>query len=179
MIRTPLALAAIGATLGTALDALHVLSDTTRYAEPILFGIQAWWTPPLFAGAAVALGAGRILAAGDDPPRTAPAMAVFVCAYVASAALDGLVRTIVVVALAAIACACDRGARAWAFAVWAAIFGTAAEIALVRLGAFAYTQHGALGVPDWLPFLYVTAAIGVGALARAMAARGPLMTPAG
>src|SRR5947209_12597215 len=44
-----------GATLGTALDAFHVLSGIERYAVPSLLGV-AWWVPLLFGGAAVAIG---------------------------------------------------------------------------------------------------------------------------
>ena len=40
---------------------------------------------------------------------------------------------------------------------------------LVRSGAFRYVAETPFGVPDWLPFLYITAAVGVGALARRMA----------
>lgn len=171
MIKLAAVLALLGATLGTGLDALHVLSGTTRYTEPLLFGIQAWWTPPLFAAAAVTLGASRAWAGGDDQPRALPAMALFVLAYVTSAALDGLLRTIVLVLIALVAVlACDRSARGAALAVWAGIMGTLSEMALVNEGAFRYLDRSPLGVPDWLPFLYVTAAVGVGALARRISA---------
>jgi hypothetical protein len=180
VIRITLALALLGATLGTALDALHVLSDTTRYTEPILFGVQAWWTPPIFAGAAVAIGMGRLLAGGDARPLAAPAMAIFVCAYVVSAVLDGLARPIVLFVLATIACvACERDARGAAFAMWAGIAGTIAEIALVHSGAFEYVATHPFGVPDWLPFLYVTAAVGVGSLTRHLADQRPMPSTSG
>src|SRR5258708_28243045 len=45
----------LGATLGTALDALEVYSGVERYPRPILFGV-AWWVPLLFGAAAVAIG---------------------------------------------------------------------------------------------------------------------------
>src|SRR5438067_255336 len=45
----------LGATLGTALDSLHVHSGVERYPMPVLFGL-AWWVPLLFGAAAVAIG---------------------------------------------------------------------------------------------------------------------------
>src|SRR5262249_57902852 len=70
-------LALMGGTVGAALDAVHVHTGTTGYAHPVLFG-QAWWVPPLFAGAAGAVGvrppvAGRPpRGAGPPPPPPAP-----------------------------------------------------------------------------------------------------------
>ena len=45
----------LGATLGTALDAVHVHTGVERYPAPVLFGL-AWWVPLLFGAAAVAIG---------------------------------------------------------------------------------------------------------------------------
>src|SRR5437588_10979568 len=45
----------LGATLGTALDSLHVHSGVERYPLPVLFGL-AWLVPLLFGAAAVAIG---------------------------------------------------------------------------------------------------------------------------
>ncbi len=60
--RTLLVLFALGATLGLFLDWLHVVSGTTRYADPGWWG-QPWWVPLLFGGASAALGANRLLLA--------------------------------------------------------------------------------------------------------------------
>src|SRR5262249_58800717 len=86
-----LTLALFGATLGPASDAVHVHTGTTAYAHPVLFG-QAWWVPPLFASASVAIGLGRPLAArllgrtgrAISPAIVAQGMALFVTGYVAS-----------------------------------------------------------------------------------------------
>src|SRR5205823_4099403 len=45
----------LGATLGTALDALEVYSGVERYPRPVLFGV-AWWVPLLFGAATIAIG---------------------------------------------------------------------------------------------------------------------------
>src|SRR5262249_59335631 len=82
-------LAVMGGTVGAALDAVHVHTGTTGYAHPVLFG-QAWWVPPLFAAAAVAIGLGRPIAerlvgrAGRCPSRSAAfaGLALFILAYV-------------------------------------------------------------------------------------------------
>ena len=42
MARASLVLLALGATLGTALDAWHVASGTTRYAHVWAYGIAIW-----------------------------------------------------------------------------------------------------------------------------------------
>src|SRR5262249_51642038 len=55
-------LALMGATVGTALDAVHVHTGTTGYTHPTLLG-QAWWVLPLFASAAIAIGLGHAAAA--------------------------------------------------------------------------------------------------------------------
>jgi len=54
-------LALLGATLGVALDWVHVATGTTAYTSPAVLGL-AWWVPLLFGGAAVAMGLARPLA---------------------------------------------------------------------------------------------------------------------
>ena len=53
--RATFVLALLGGTLGVLLDAWHVHTGTTRYAEPWVFGI-ATWTIPLFSSAGVLVG---------------------------------------------------------------------------------------------------------------------------
>src|SRR6266568_9121381 len=45
----------LGATFGTALDALHVYTGVERYPMPAFLGV-AWWVPLLFGAAAIAIG---------------------------------------------------------------------------------------------------------------------------
>jgi hypothetical protein len=89
----------LGATLGTALDAIHTVTRTTEYARPISSAAWAfaWWTPPLFAGAGLAIGIGRpvadrLLARRGPLPSAgavALAMGIFVLAYALSGTLPG------------------------------------------------------------------------------------------
>ena len=164
----------MGATLGAALDAVHVHTGTTAYTRPVLFG-QAWWVPPLFAGAGVAIGLGRPIAerllgrSGRTPSRSAAlqGIALFIAAYVTS----GLVGTwpwICAALLAALFVVgwrrCDGSGLGLALAALTAAIGTAIEMLLVGTGAFVYLQPSFGGVAGWLPLLYCCASVGVGAL---------------
>jgi hypothetical protein len=51
-------------------------------------------------------------------------------------------------------------------ALAASVFGPIVEILLVRARAFIHHQPLVLGVPGWLPFLYLTAGPGLGMLAK-------------
>lgn len=174
--RAALVLAAAGATVGTALDALHVYGGTTAYAHPAL-GAQAWWVPPLFAAAAVAFGlarpfAERIAATPSDAPSgraVAAGMVLFVCAYLVSAVGDvpwPVRSALLLLVFARTWRVVDDTALGGALAVLGAIVGTAVEVALVAGGAFFYREHDLEGVAPWLPVLYLTAACATGALGK-------------
>ena len=165
-------LALAGATIGTGLDAIHVHTGTTAYARPVLFG-QAWWVPPLFASAALAIGLGRPLVErmlgvhGSVPTASATAggMALFVLAYAASGLVGGgpTPRSILLAAMFAFAWLMwDRTGLGLVLAVLTAIVGTLVEITLVRTGTFLYREPSLAGVAVWLPWLYGCAAVGVG-----------------
>src|SRR5215467_1480013 len=51
----------LGATLGTMIDAFHVYTGVERYPLPAFLGV-AWWVPPLFGIATVAIGYSHPLA---------------------------------------------------------------------------------------------------------------------
>jgi hypothetical protein len=169
-------LALAGVTLGTALDALHVHTGTTRYTSPVAFGL-AWWTPPLFAAAAVAIGLGRpmldrMLRTPAPAPRTGPValgMLLFIAGYVVSSIGPGGSRGRAQV-LAAMALfgwlMCDGRVAGIVHAVTTAACGLLVEAMLVRAGLFEHTQIDVLGVAGWLPALYLCAAVGVGTLGK-------------
>ena len=171
-----MALALTGATLGTSLDAIHVLTATTAYTSPTLAG-QAAWVPPLFASAGVLMGLGRPLAervvgrVTAAPPwsTVAIAMATFMLAY----ALSGLLRAwpaICILVLGALFVAawlrCDRTGLGLVLAVLTAIIGTAVETLLVAAGGFRYLAPSLGLVAVWLPVLYFCASVGVGTLGK-------------
>jgi hypothetical protein len=175
-LRAGVTLAFTGATLGTALDAIHVHTATTAYTHPALAG-QAAWVPPLFASAGVLMGLGRPLAE-RVVGRVAPApswgtvgiaMAAFMLAYGLSGLLDAWPTACTVVLGALFVAAwlrCDRSALGLVLAALTAIIGTAVEMLLVAVGGFRYLEPSLGLVAVWLPALYCCAAVGVGALGK-------------
>lgn len=168
-------LALMGGTLGAGLDAVHVLTGTTAYSHPALFG-QAWWVPPLFAGAGVAIGLGRPIAerlvgaSNRVPSRSAAlgGMALFILAYVSSGLLQAspAICSVVLATLFVIGwLRYDRSSLGLVLAALTAVAGTAVEMLLVGVGAFVYLRPSLGGVAVWLPLLYCCASVGVGALA--------------
>jgi hypothetical protein len=172
--RAALLLAALGATLGTALDGIHTHLGATAYTHPV-FWRAAWWVPPLFGGA-FAIGmacplAERFLRRASRAPASgaiALAFVAFIGAYFLSVAplpwpaTAALLLGIFVVAWARL----DRSPVSLGIAVLAAFGGPAVEALLVTQGLFHYHRFTAFGVPGWLPFLYMVAAVPLTLLAR-------------
>lgn len=167
-------LALLGATVGVALDAIHTHTDTTAYTTPWVLRM-AWWVPPLFAGAGVAIGLGRPLAlrlSGATPTspsgaRVALAMGLFVVAYALSGVLplpNAGIAAVLLGVFAVVWWTCDRTPLALGLAVATAIGGTLVEATLVAEGAFRYVRPDVGGVAVWLPALYLTAGVAVGLL---------------
>lgn len=174
--RAALVLLLLGATVGPALDGIHVRTDTLVYPTPDFLRME-WWVPPLFAAAGLAIGLARPLWERMLDRRTATppawvvalAMAIFIASY----ALSGLLPwawssvALVLAVLAAVTWAvCDRSGLGVFLAGSTALLGTSVEIMLVREDLFAYVRPDIAGVPGWLPWLYVTAAIAVGNLGK-------------
>ena len=175
-LRAGATLALTGTTLGTALDAIHVHTGTTAYPHPTLAG-QAWWVPPLFAGAGVVIGLGRPVAErllGRVAPapswRTVvEAMGVFVLAYAVSGVVDARPWwcALLLAALFLVGwLRCDGRALGLLLAALTAAGGTVVETLLVGTGAFSYRTPSMGVVAVWLPALYCCAAVGVGALGK-------------
>jgi hypothetical protein len=167
--RAFLTLFAVGATLGSALDAIHTHFGATAYTHPVLFR-AAWWVPLLF-GFAYPIG---LLAPLVDrrPPRGKPiaAMGSFVIAYWLSVlpAAWTTVAAILFVLFALSWWVLDRTVAGLVIALLAAIGGPAVESALVWAETFVHLQETAFRVPGWLPFLYLNAAVGLQCLARSL-----------
>src|SRR4051812_11859602 len=82
LIRAAVILVGLGATLGSALDAIHSHFGATSYTSPVI-AKAAWWVPLLFAGA-YGTGIGRPLLAREEPPlpgwKVALGMGLFIAA---------------------------------------------------------------------------------------------------
>jgi len=169
-------LALLGATLGVALDWVHVASGTTAYTEPAMFGL-AWWVPLLFSAAAVAMGLARPLAERltdrmSTELTTSGAMTglgIFVAAYLASSFLP--FPSLVVAAIISVLFLCawgtsDGTALGFGLAFATAVIGTAVEVGLTAAGVFTHAHQELAGVAAWLPALYATAQMSVGAVGK-------------
>jgi hypothetical protein len=170
LIRATVILMGLGATLGSALDAIHSHFGAISYTSPV-FARAAWWVPLLFAGA-YAAGIVRPLLAGEEPAlpgwKVALGMGLFIAAYwltVAPWPWPARCAILSVIFLAGWAI-CDRTRLGLVIAALAAIFGPAVEITLIRAGVFVHHEAHVFGIPVWLPFLYLTASVGLGGLAR-------------
>jgi hypothetical protein len=169
LLRGILVLAVLGATLGTALDAIHSHSGTTSYTRPFAYK-AAWWVPLLFASAFAAAIARPLLDRGPRPAtrQALLGMALFIAAYGLSAMpLPWEARAAILFAIFGVGWyTCDRSQVGLLVAYTAAVFGPTVEILLVRANAFIHHEPLVLGVPGWLPFLYLTAGPGLGTLAK-------------
>ena len=163
----------LGATLGTALDALEVYSGVERYPRPMLFGV-AWWVPLLFGAAAVAIGYSHPLISRTRPYRRLSSsigeLTWLVLAYLISASpLDSLARVgLIAIIYLNFWLLAGRSWQDLLLAFVTVVTGTLTEMILVNAGAFSYTHPDILGVPYWLPGLYACASLAVGDLGRSL-----------
>lgn len=173
--RTAFVLAAIGATVGPCLDALHTYSGATWYASPQLFK-SVWWCPPLFAFAGLAIGLPRVFIDqrldGKLMPVSGAAVAWKLSLFFVGYALSGFlpapwwVKALVLTALF-IAALWPRDTRGvFLGALGAALGGWAVEWQLTTHGLFFHKDTQLWGVAGWIPALYALAAVAVGALAK-------------
>lgn len=182
----PLALIlfAIGATAGSALDAIHTHSGTTVYTSPIRAAFDmAWWTPPLFGFAGLSIGISYPLvkhlhgfecAPVHPVRRVAIAFVTFVGLYFVSGFLPASNPVKLAVLLAgalALGLTIARTKLAFALALLAAVVGPLVEITLVSQGAFLHLQPDFAGIPMWLPALYASGGFAFAAVGNLLACR--------
>lgn len=174
-LRAAITLFALGATLGVALDVMHVWTRTTEYPDPEIFGIK-WWVFPLFSSAAITFGLARPFwervlgwrTPAPAWPNVVAGMALFVAAYLCSGMLpfSSPGKFAVLAVCAAASFALDRTLLGALLGVSAAVLGTGFEALLIAGGGFRYVAPDFLGVAMWLPLLYVTVGISVGNLGK-------------
>ncbi|MEK6606893.1 MAG: hypothetical protein AABZ30_04455 [Myxococcota bacterium] len=178
-MRACLVLFVVGAILGTACDQIHVQFGVLWYPRPFMLG-QAWWVPPLFGGAGIALSYGpalilRALPAAPPPARPGREIAIAGASFVAAYFATGVFSAHPLALAAGLAAAwaarlvrLDRREAVGALVVslTAAAAGSLFEAALSSTGAFFYHRPDALGVPIWLPSLYLHVALLGRAIAR-------------
>ena len=153
---------AAGAMVGLVFDRIHVVTGVLWYAHPALFG-QAVWVPLLFGAGGLVLVNGHRLFVRHPPTLqpspfslVAPAVA-FAAAYVATGLWSDhpvwLTAGLVLVWLCRVAIrpTRDRIAAGLAFAVG----GPLVEATVSATGGFFYRRPDLLGVPIWLPALYL------------------------
>lgn len=158
---------ALGAVVATTGDHLHVAYGVLFYPHPALFQ-QAFWVFPLFMGATTAMLAGaeltrRVLGGAAIATSVGEALLATGAFFVAYAftAVAAELPTFVLVVLVVTWLLRLRGLPRWVMALGlvAAVGGVASEAALSAIGGFAYVNPDFLGVPRWLPGLYLHAAL--------------------
>ena len=177
MIRTAAILTALGATVGSALDALHTYSGTTTYPKPVAFK-AAWWTPGIFGLAGLSTGLaiplaeralGRSITSEVTARRALLGFAGFAGLYAITGFLpaSNFTKTCVVGAgVLALGATLAPSREAALISLATAIVGPAVEITLVSRGAFTHNQPDAFGIPMWLPVLYAGGAIAFGVVGK-------------
>lgn len=166
-----------GAVVITVFDGFHTISGTTAYAGPYQASRLAWWTP-LLMGAGTAVGASmfvamyRALGGSRQPPQwnvLASALWCFGAMYFFSGFYHGPNTTKMAVLGVAGLAAFWWLDRTWQGAVCTLscmLVGPLTEVLLVRAGTFVHLQPDLLGIPMWLPTLYLCAAPVIGHGAR-------------
>jgi hypothetical protein len=176
---------ALGAALGTALDAIHVYGDVETYAHEAL-GRLAWFVPVEFGLAGVASAVAIPVLerlAGRSGPRAWPMwerlreLPLLTGLYFTSVEANGANATLFAVALLVLLSVRLAFAPApgdWVFALAAAIAGPAVEATIHAAGAFDYTEPDFLGLPLWLPVLWANGGLAIRRLFGPLApARSP------
>ena len=174
-----LVLALIGAAVCTVGDHLHATHGVLFYPHPVVWD-QAWWVPLLFAGASLAAVAGatpirRLFGARTSAPPTPREIAgdglAFAIAYAYTSFAPHDRPNVTLALLAAWWLARVVYGRApWliAYSLVMAVGGTAFEGTWSALGFFYYHHPDIVGVPRWLPGIYLHAALIAGPLERVL-----------
>ncbi len=164
--KTWLTIFIIGGLCGALCDQIHVQGQVLWYAIPALAG-QAWWVAPLFGGASLLMYvaaslwapyAERLSPAAVSNGEIARQFLWFVAMYALSAGMQQKPLWLCVLYAVLLVRRMLRRrdiAAQLVNAAGLAVGGTAFEMALTSTGAFSYRAPDVLGVPMWLPGLYL------------------------
>jgi len=167
--------ALVGAAACTVGDHLHVITGVLWYPRPV-FWQQAWWVPLLFAGASIVIAgaAGPLRAALGGRAEEVSGRRVladgiaFMTAYAFTAYGHTLPNVVLVVLVAAWVARVVAGVPPWLviFSLLVAVGGSLFEAGFSKLGFFYYHVPDFIGVPRWLPALYLHVALLAAGMAR-------------
>ena len=164
-------LAGIGAIISTLCDKFHVMTNTLSYPNPFLFG-QAWWVFPIFMLAFAAMALGYLKLIEYLPKSIDRSHSVTPCnseEFIQSSLMYALIYLLsgfashfpillcvlfYVSYLFRLASSHDR-AFMLILSCLLALAGTLSEASLMAMDKAHYTQPDFLGVPGWLPALYM------------------------
>ncbi len=160
--------AVAGSILCTVLDHLHATYDVLYYRAPFVWA-QAWWVPLLFfSGTLATLNGSRILKrvfGGEDlnatPRQIAGATVAFTAAYAFTSFGHTQPNVVLAMLVAWWVARVVSNAPMWliAFSLVTAVLGACFEAVLSSTGAFYYHHPDFMGVPRWLPGIYLHAAL--------------------
>jgi len=188
-VRRLLTAFALGAALGTGLDAIHVYGDVEAYRNEV-FGRLGWFVPIEFGLAGVASALAMPLlerVAGGRAPRDWPLwervreVPLLIGLYVTSVGANGpnaklFAAGLLVLVAARLAFTSVHGD--WVFALVAGIAGPAVEAAIHATGAFHYTEPDFLGIPVWLPALWANGGLAIRRIFGPLAVAGSVVPEA-
>jgi hypothetical protein len=156
---------AIGALLGTSLDAIHVAGDVLVYHGATIAGM-GWWVPLQFGVVGVAAGlavpALERAAGPPEPPRWGAdrlvgELVLFAALYELTALAgpdDAGLLAVALFALAGARLALAPTRGDWIYVVVAAVLGPLGEGLVSATGVFEYLHPDVIGVPWWLAGLW-------------------------
>lgn len=175
-----------GTLVGSIFDGFHTHSQTTAYTNPWILKM-AIWVPPLFGSAMLGIITyhtmmNRWFKLKTPPPLTGGGWGegenwkkitagffLFAIQYASSGfiKLESLPALLLQLLLTGfIWFLFDKKLIGILLAIPVAIAGSLVEIFLIRSGGFYYLKPDFLGIPFWLPCLYLSASIVVGNLAK-------------
>lgn len=183
MVRRAIVLGLAGIFVGPLLDRMHLATGAIAYDTDVTPLGVPWWVHLVYLGAA--LGIGMSHPAIDKALRRKQLVSLgagtlvlgfvgLVAIWAASGlipASNGVIAATLALASAGVWWAFDRTWQGVVLAVATAVGGAVVEVVLVRAGLFHHARPDVMGIPVWLPFLYVAGSVAIGNLARRLSER--------